>query len=181
MLLRKTAVNYAKALFAVSSSKEEIQKRQADLEYLIAAVRDQPYVLQLLCYPELAVEERLNKVENLLKLNFDPVLKRFLGILLKKRKANYLIAVVSEYHKLVINDLGSIDIDLESSEPLSEISRKELILKLENKLKKKINFIETINPNLISGFVLLIGNKLLDLSIRGKLTKLKKLILKGET
>lgn len=180
MLLRKTATNYAKALFAVSTSQEEIQKRQADLDYLVAIIRDQPYVLQLLCYPELSVEDRLKMVEKLLKLDFDPVLSRFLGMILKKRKANYLIAIVSEYHKLVLNDLKCLDVDLESSEALSEATRKDLLLKLENKFKKKIHFIETINPNLMSGFVLLIGNKLLDLSLRGKMTKLKNLIVKGK-
>lgn len=180
MLSRKIAVNYAKALFAVSGSQKEIQKRQADLEQLVAIIREQTYLLQLLCYPELSVEERLKTVEELLQLHLDPVLRRFLGVLLKRRKVNYLISVASEYRKLVIHDLKSLDVDLQSLEPLSEGTRKELILKLENKFKKKINLMETINPKLLSGFVLLIGNRLLDLSIKGKLTRLKKLILKGE-
>lgn len=180
MLLRKSAVNYAKALFAVPASPEEIQKREADLEHLVAIMRKEPYVLQLLCYPELPAEERLTAVEKLLNLDFDPVLERFLGLLLKKRKVNHLIAVASEYQKLIANDLGTLDVNLQSAEPLSTNTRQEVVSKLEKKFKKKINLIESLNPNLISGFVLLIGNKLLDLSIRGKLTKLKKLILKGE-
>jgi F-type H+-transporting ATPase subunit delta len=180
MLIRKTAVNYAKALFAVPGTQEKIQKRQADLEHLVDVIRDQPPVLQLLCYPELSIEERLKKVEELLKMEFDPILRKFLGVLLKKGKANHLIAVASEYRKLVVNDLKSLDVGLQSLEPLSENTRKKLLSKLENNFKKKINLIETINPKLLSGFVLQIGNKLLDLSIKGKLTKLKRLILKGE-
>ena len=163
MLIRKTAVNYAKALFAVPGTQEEIQKRQADLEHLVDVIRQEPSVLQMLSYPDLPIQERLNQVEALLK-----------------RKANHLTVIASEYHKLVVDDLKSLDVDVESLEPLSEDTRKKLLAKLESTFKKKINLIETINPELISGFVLQIGNKLLDLSIQSKLTKFKKLILKGE-
>lgn len=180
MLIRKTAFNYAKALFAFHSNQEEIQKRLADLEYLVEVIRDQPSLFQILCYPELSIEDRLKNVEKLLEIEFDPILRKFLGVLLKKWKVNYVIRIASEYRKLVINDLKSLDVGLESLEPLSEDTRKKILSKLENNFKKKINLIETINPKLISGFILQIGNKMLDLSIEGKLTKLKKLILKGE-
>lgn len=180
MLIRKTAVNYAKALFAVSGTKEEIQKRQADLEHLVAVIRDQPAILQLLCYPELSVKDRLEKVEELLKIDFDPVLKAFLSVLLKKRKVNYLIIIASEYHKLAFDHLKSLDVNLQSIESLTEDIREKLVVKLENTFNKKIILTETIDPKLLGGFVLLINNRLLDLSIKGKLTNLKKLILKGE-
>lgn len=180
MLIRKTAVNYAKALFSVSCTREEVQKRDAFLEHLVAVIRSHPPVLQLLCYPELSADDRLKKIEEWLKIDLDPVLKQFLRVLIKRRMVNYLTVIASEYHKLVFNDLKSLDVHLESLEPLSKVTREKLMLKLENNFKKKINLIETLNPKLLSGFVLLVGNRRIDLSIKGKLEKLKKLILKGE-
>lgn len=180
MLAWKTALSYAKALFSVSGSEEEIQKRHEALQDLAAIMQEHPQVLQILSCPELPVEERLQTIEKLLKLNLPPVLRSFLEELLRRRKVNYLIPVASEYHKLVVSHLKSLDVNVESFEPLSEAIRKELLLKLENKFQKKINLIETVNPQLLSGFVLLIGNNQLDLSIKSKLTKLKQLILKGD-
>jgi F-type H+-transporting ATPase subunit delta len=180
MLKRKTAVNYAKALFAIPGSEEDVQQRQEGLERLVAILREHPQVLQILSCPELSVEDRLQTVEKLLQSHLNPILKQFLGELFKRRKTNYLVPVASEYHKLVVDDLKSLDVGVESFEPLSETSRQALLSKLEHKFKKKINLIESVNPELLSGFVLLIGNKQLDLSIKGKLIKLKQLILKGE-
>ena len=180
MLIRTTAYRYAKALFELSGTTQEIQKRYADLEQLVSIIQDQPSVMQLLCYPEFAAEECLKMIEKWLNRDLDTIVKQFLRVLIKRKKMNHVMVIFSEYHKLVINDLQSLDVHLESLKSLSELIRKKLLLKLENKFHKKINLIETINSQIMSGFVLLIGNERLDVSLNGQMAKLKKRILKGE-
>lgn len=181
MLTWKMAVNYAKALFAISGTTEQIQKRQEGLDHLAAMMHEYPQLLTMLSCSEFSIKDRLHIIEHKLKVDLDPMLKRFLEELFRRRKIHYLGAIATEYYKIAANYLKNLDVHVESFESLSEPLRKRLLLKLESKFQKKINLIESVNPELLSGFILLMGNKQLDLSIKGKLTKLKQLILKGET
>lgn len=171
-------MKYAKGLFLACTSPQEIEKIQRDLDYLVNVIEKEPNILQLLSCEELSVEVRVNTIEKLLQADLTPLLKNFLSLILKKRKVKYLKSIGLEYRKLLTAYSKSLDVNVQSFEPLSETVRQELLLKLQYKFKKKIHLIETINPELITGFIVLIGNKMIDLSILGQLKKLKTLILK---
>lgn len=180
MIHKKEAVNYAKALFKISGTPEQIQQRQADLELIGTLVKKEPKVFKMLSCPELSTETRMETLENGFKVVLDPLVKNLLSLVLQRGKMKILHQIAIEYHKLVIHHLQGIDVEVASASPLSEKVKKILREKLESLLKKKIDLIETIEPALLGGFTLLIHNQMLDLSVKGKIVNLKKQLLKGE-
>lgn len=179
MSSHQKTVNYARALFHVKGSLEEVHQRQKDLELLADVIKQNPKMLYLLGCPELSVDAKLAALEDALKIELEPFVKRLIILLLKRRKATQIRQVASEYHKLVIHSLKEMDVDIVTAEPLTDQAKQLVRDKLEHKLQQKVNLIETIDPTLLGGFILFIHNQMLDLSIKGHLMNLKKAIVVG--
>lgn len=180
MISHQKSVNYAKALFNIEGSSEEVHKRQEDLEQIADVIKFFPEMLYLLGCPELSIEHRIAELEKVLKTQLDPHVKRLIGLLLKQRKAVQIRQIASDYHKMVVHDLKEMEVEISSAEPLKEETKNILRAKLEERLEKKVKFVEIIDPNLLGGFTVLIHNQMLDLSIKGTLMNLKKQLLKVE-
>lgn len=179
MMSHQKIVNYARALFNIKGSLEQIEQRQQDLEEISEIVSKTPDLLSLLSYPELAVEQKLSLLETLLQRILDPFVKKMIGLLIKQRKIKIIRKLFAEYHKLVVYSLKEMDIVVSTGEPLMGEERSILKGKLGDKFQKKVNLIEIVDPTLLGGFTILIHNQMLDLSIKGKLMNLKKQLLKA--
>lgn len=180
MISRQKSANYARALFNIEGSSEQVHSRQEDLEDIAEVIRGFPEILYLLGCPQLSIENKMLALEKILKRNLDPHTKELIGLLLKQRKAVQIRQIAFDYHKLVMLGLKEMDVEIAAVEPLSEQAKGTLKAKLEDKLKKKVNIVEVIDSSLLGGFTILVHNQMLDLSIKGTLTNLKKQLLKAE-
>ncbi len=181
MILKKTAIGYATGLFDVESSVEELYAREKFLRELSELIRDYPQIQQIISCPEVSSDYRVAILEKLLDTKLDVLSRNFIKIILKTRKTPLLASIASEYHKLVVGKLKTVDIQVNSVDFLREETHNLLRNRLESKLDKNVVIEESKDPSLVAGSVLFIGNQLLDLSIKGQIEKLKKQLLKAET
>lgn len=172
------AANYAKALFKVDGSAEQIQHRQRNLEELAEWIKEHPKILYLLGCPEINADDKLEFLQKNLQKQLDPHVRRLLGLMLKRQLASQIRWTAAVYHDLVVESLKGIDVEVAAAAPLTSLTRQALLEKLEVKLQKKVNLIETLDPKLLGGFTLHIHDQLLDLSLQGTLMKLKRTMLK---
>lgn len=179
MSSHQKTVNYARALFNVEGSLEQVHQRQKDLELLADVIKQNPKMLYLLGCPELSVATKLTALEEALKIELEPFVKRLIILLLQRRKATQIRQIASEYHKLVMHSLKEIDVNVVTAEPLTDQAKQMVRTKLEHRLQQKVNLMETLDPTLLGGFILFVHNQMLDLSIKGNLMNLKKAIVVG--
>lgn len=179
MLSRQKIINYARALFNLEGSSQEIQQREQDLKSLALLLSNTPDLVSILDYPEMSVEKKMVLLEKLLDRTLDASVKNLIAFLIKQRKAKIVQKLFSEYHQLVVDQLKEIDVEISTAESLTSEEKNILTKKLEDKFHKKTNLIETINPALLGGVTILVHNQMLDLSIKGKLMNLKKQLLKA--
>lgn len=173
------AANYAKALFKVAGSAEQIQHRQHNLEELAEWIKDHPKILYLLGCPEISANDKLEFLQKDLQQQLDPHVKRLLELMLKRQLASQIRWTAAVYHDLVVESLKGIDVEVSAAAPLTPVTKQALLEKLEAKLQKKVNLIETLDPKLMGGFTLHIHDQLLDLSLQGTLAKLKRTMLRN--
>lgn len=176
---QKTA-SYARALFDVPGSVEEIQGREKDLGAIADLVKQEPKLLTLLSSSDLTVEKKLSLLEEFLQKKLDVCVRNLLACVIQRRKTTAIRQIALEYHRLVIHHLKEIEVLVTSAFPLTEEEKETIRGKLETKWKKKVHLIEALDPSLLGGFTLLVYNDLLDLSIKEKITKLKKQLFKAE-
>lgn len=180
MISHQKTMNYARALFNIEGTIEQIRQRQENLEQLSQIISQTPEMIHLLSCPDLVTEAKISLLEKALGKKLDPYVKRLVSLLLLRGKGILIRPIATEYHKLVVYSLKEIEVELTSAEPLTAEVKAGLLHKLEAKFQTKVTFIEMIDPTLLGGFKILVHNQLLDLTIRGRLLKLKKQLLKAK-
>lgn len=180
MAVNQNSASYAKGLFKIEGSSEQIRQREENLQSIAEILKMHPKILNVLACPELEVEARLSTLEKIVNTPSESSVRQLTALLLKRGKIAYMMQIASDYAKLVINSLKEIDVEITSPEPLSDKTRQFLREKLEKQFQKKVVFFETTDPSLLGGFTISVHNQLLDLSIKSEIMNLKKQLLKAE-
>jgi F-type H+-transporting ATPase subunit delta len=178
MIRYQVGRRYSKALFQFSATKEQLAKRLVDLQKFKKLVDDNPRLLQFFNAPEISKDEKKDFLKKILGDDFDPLLYKFLIFLLERKRLTFIREITAEYTKLVRSHLGILDVKLISAFPLDQADKDNLKIKLQKSYpNKEISFTEKVDPKLIGGLIAIVGNKIIDFSMRNRLSELKEKLL----
>ena len=169
----KVATPYAEALFESSKSIELIDKTYQDLNMVLTTIEQNNPLESFLFNPLIAIGAKKNVLKELFANQVSNHVLKFLFILIERRRMVLLNSIVSCYTNLM-NQLDLVTlIEVYTAIPLNEEQKEAL----KNKLKKitaskKVQLIINIKPELIGGFIIKIGSKVIDMSIYGQLTQI---------
>ena len=168
--LKPQARPYAKAAFLAAVEESQIDEMFRDLEVLSEACSNYN-INKLIESPE----EKSVVVATLKSLFSNQPIKlteNLLDVLGENDRLNLLVAVADIYEDLMLKHNESKVIEVAAPNNLSETT-KEIIL---NKLQKKHGASSTVSftndSDLKAGFIVKIGDEVLDLSIKGRIKKL---------
>merc|ERR1719192_1678164 len=120
------------------------------------------------------------KVANLKKhvfptLQIEDLSKDFLGVLYEDGDGDLLGEISQDFDRLVQDSLGEVLAVVTSAMPLSQKMEKEIMAKLTGMVDQgqKISMTTQVDPSILGGLVVSIGNKVQDLSVRGAIQKLE--------
>lgn len=177
MIAGEVASRYARALFNLASSKAELESRQSDLEVFVEALKKNPRLRTFLSAPQIKREEKREVLRTILAGKTDEKFLDFLYFVLEKGRMNFLEEISREYHHRVKESLGILETSLITAVPAEPKLKERLREKLERAYEKKIEMKEKIDPQLVGGVVLVLGNQVMDWSVRDRLLSLKESLL----
>lgn len=163
----------------MASSEKKVEKWLKELDEIAPFLEHKSRFLYICMSPQLDQKTKIELIDKCLGGNADRQLVNFYIFLLKKRRLQFLPEIVAEYQRLAEEELGFMTVRLITSSPIDEEAERKLQATLEAKLQKKINIQKEIDSTLISGGILMIGNRRIDSSLRGRLLRLKKYLLRG--
>ena len=116
-------------------------------------------------------KEILNIVSNGLQL--DNITKNFLFLLSFNKRLMFLDKIYDYFINVLSKEENVLNVDIILPKKISEKEINEIQnkLKLKIKDKTKLNFLE--DENIISGFIIKLGSKMVDYSIKSKLDKIR--------
>lgn len=100
-------------------------------------------------------------------------LKNFVVQLAENERLALLPEIVHHYAKFKAAELRQVDAYITSAYPLTETQRQELQKSLAQKEQAVVILHEAVDPSLLGGVTIKIGDKFTDGSVRGKLRQLK--------
>jgi len=174
---REVAHRYAKALLNLATSKEQQGKRLGDLEEFLELLTKVPELKKFLLNPQINNEVKKAILEKSLKMEEE--LSNFILVLLKNKKFKNLVQIVREYHRMVAETYGVVEVKLISADPVSEEIKQKLKERIEASYNHKVVINERIDPSIIGGAMVIVGNRLLDFSLKRRLADLKQHLLGG--
>jgi len=163
---------YAEALFALAKEKGAVEAVGDDLAEVLTMLRDNPSFRLLIESPELSREE----TEGMIRETFGtqvgaPVLNLML-LLVRKRRQSALGRIAESYEAIRAAERNERRATISTAAPLDEATKSRIAETLARKLGGRIVLDETIDPAILGGVLLRVGDTLVDGTLRTGLERL---------
>lgn len=166
---------WAEALYEVAKKADAVEAIQRDTERLSAEVSS-PKVAAFLFGSSVAQEERLAKFEPLLKELHDKS-QSFVRLLFERRRQDVLTGIGQAFKDKVYSETGRIEGIVEVARNLSDEDIKALEDSVGKRLGKTVVLSQRTVPELIGGVRVIVGARLFDASVRGRLESMREKML----
>lgn len=170
MVNRTLARRYAIAVSQLAH-EQNAERVTADLQAIARAIGDDGAVR---AFFEAPVISRPDKERVLVEAfgNMHPVALHTLLLLVRKRRETLLQAIVAEYLALERAARGRELLTLTSARTLDRAEYNEVISSLERAYAKKFEVTEVVDPSVIGGLRIMMGDRRIDATISGRLDAL---------
>jgi len=171
---------YAEAAFELAVRDEKVDAWQRDLA-LAAALAGDEGVVRIVDNPAVPFGERRKVVEQLLGKHVSPQALNLALLLAKHGRFGVLPSVSSEYDAKVRQTRGIVAATVTTPEPLSAAELAAVRTRVEQLAGAKVELATGVDPGLIGGLTIKIGDRLIDASVRGRLERLRGRLVQGTT
>ena len=170
----QVASRYAKSLIDLAKEQNVLDKVKSEMELFIEVGKQNPQLLAVLKNPIISLDKKAAVLKELFADKVQPMVIAFFNIMVNKGRAGVLYATAKEFVNLYNLDKGIVRAKVTSAAALSEESKKQLVEALKSATKGEVILETKVDPELIGGFVLQVGDRQFDASLNSKLKKLKK-------
>jgi len=94
-------------------------------------------------------------------------------LVVSKHRIQYLLSMAEEFQRLVKEDQGIVEARLITARSADQALVDQIRQELEENTGKKVEIKLEVDPSLIGGIVVILGDKIIDRSIRYQLSQLK--------
>jgi F-type H+-transporting ATPase subunit delta len=171
---------YAEAAFELAVRDDKVDAWQRDLALAAEMARDER-VVRVVDNPAVSFGERRKVVEQLLGKHVSPQALNLVLLLAKRGRFGVLPSVSSEYDAKVRQTRGIVAATVTTPELLSATRLAAVRARVEQLAGAKVELATEIDPALIGGLTIKIGDRLIDASVRGRLERLRGRLVQGTT
>jgi F-type H+-transporting ATPase subunit delta len=170
------AKRYAKALFEVAKESKQLGRVEQDLEQIINTVYADEAIVNFLNHPQITADDKKKIIADSVGANIVSITKNLFMQLIDNHRQNELPNIFSEYTKLANDDRGIIGVEVRTITELSAREQEKLSKSLAKEYGKEIRLKNVIDPSIIGGIVINVGDKVYDGSLKTKLNVMKRTI-----
>jgi len=165
---------YAEALFRVAISQGAADlSAWSTLVAEMAQVAALPDVKALADNPKVSNQLMVDTLVSILKSAVNPEAKNFIAMLVENGRVHLLPEIGAQFHALKNAQEGAADAQITSAFELSSPQVNALLAVLENKFGRKLHPFVSVDPSLIGGVRVIVGDEVLDTSVRAKLQRMQ--------
>ncbi|KZV82763.1 OSCP, subunit 5 of the stator stalk of mitochondrial F1F0 ATP synthase [Exidia glandulosa HHB12029] len=186
-LASSLALKYSQAAYsaALAKSPQVLTKVHGDLSTIQSTLSSTPALAEFVNNPTLSATERSEGLKQLFaaaekKGPLDELTKNLFAVLSENGRLSETSGVVEGFNELVAKYKGELDVVVTSAEPLG----RDVLANLEKSLKqseagkaaKTLKITNKVNPAILGGLVVDLGEKTIDLSVSNRVNKLNGLL-----
>lgn len=173
-----TGRRYAEAVFEIAQRDGTVEQWLTQLSTVAAAVADSGNVRRLED-PHVPLAMRAEALHKVLGKDMLPQLGNLLGLVLRRRRVDTLPHIAREYRRLYNRRAGIVEATATSALELDQAELAALTKRLETMTGDKIELATTVDPSILGGIQVRIGDTLYDGSVRGRLERLRARLAAG--
>jgi len=169
------ARRYATAVFGLAQEAGKIPGVQHDLHTFVEALALDQSVRKFFRSPVVDRKEKETIVAQAFS-RLDPIVLHTVLLLIRKRRECLAEEIVAQYDVLERESRGAQELRVTSARPLSRGELDALVQRLAAAYHTKFDVSQSVDPSLIGGIRLTIGDKAVDGSIAGRLDDIARLL-----
>jgi F-type H+-transporting ATPase subunit delta len=161
---------YAEAVFRLAREQGTLAAWSETLDKL-AGLAASPEVAALIVHPNVAASQLVEMFRA--AVGADDVTSNFIRMLADNDRLAALPQVAALYEEMKRGEEGVKEAEIVSAFPLNEEQVATLARQLEGRFHAKLEVVVTVDPSLIGGVRVVVGDKVLDSSVRSKLDAMR--------
>lgn len=165
---------YAKSLIDLAGEQNALEAVKKDIELFLNTCRENPTLQAVLKNPIIGLDKKAAILDGLFGDKLHQIILSFFKIVIRKGRSGILYAAAKEFINQYNSLKNIVKATVTSATPLSKENLSQIEEVVKQSTKGEVVLTTSIDPELIGGFVLKVGDRQFDTSISSKLNKLRK-------
>lgn len=177
--MNQVAKTYAEALFMLASDMDKVKEFKSDIKLVELSLNGVEGIKKYLVSANITKTDKKKIFTESFNGKISKEVLNFLYVLVERGRVSAYNDVFHEFYHFCNNYLGIKEGVVESARPLSE----EKVKELERALSKdgvQVELDTKINTTLISGFKIIFDDKIIDTSMKKKITQMNEMLLRKD-
>ncbi len=171
--MEEIAEVYARALFEVAKEHDVLDEVHGQLSQFADAVGEDRQVGVFFFSPYFSTEEKKDGLDRMIK-DAEPAFMNFLQALVERHRMPAIFRIRARFDHLWDEENHLLPVHVTSAVELDKSTIRSIGDRIAEETGNKIEMTSTVDPDILGGIVLRVGNFILDASIRNRLNQLRK-------
>ncbi|MBK0369593.1 ATP synthase F1 subunit delta [Flavobacterium agrisoli] len=169
----RTALRYAKAILDLANSKGEAEVVNNDMKLIASTIKSNSELNAFILSPTVTVDVKENVLLEVFA-QVSNVSKGLFKLLSENKRFEIVLNIAEEYSKLFDENNGVETAVVTTAFPMDAALETKVLAKVATLSDKKVSIVNKIDPSIIGGFILRIGDKQYNASVSNGLQVLKR-------
>jgi F-type H+-transporting ATPase subunit delta len=171
--MEEIAQVYARSLFEVAKEQDKLDVVKEQLGQFAEALNDNQELATFFFAPYFSTAEKEDGLGRLLD-GVDPVVENFLKLMIENHRVPAIFRVRREFEVLYEAENKLLPVTITSAVALDEATVKSIGDTIGKQTGQQVELTADVDPDVLGGLIVRVGNSILDASIRNRLENLRR-------
>jgi F-type H+-transporting ATPase subunit delta len=165
---------YAKAILAAAQADGKVDSVVEQLKSVVDVLGMQPNLVGIFADPKRSIDDKVQLIDRLFGKIAEPCLVRSLKVIARRRRLSMLPSIASAVTKMRDEAQGRVQVVVTSATALEPNAAEGLQTRLKQLLKAEVSMTTKVDPSILGGLVVRVGDTVFDGSVDGQLEQMRK-------
>jgi F-type H+-transporting ATPase subunit delta len=171
--MSRAAIRYAKAILEIAVSSGKASQVNDDMKSIVATVNASADLKEFLASPIIASDVKMNALTEVFS-SVQAETKSLFRLLQENKRFEILTAIATQFNAQ-FDEMNGVEVaKVTTAFPITADLETKILAKAATISTKKITIQNTVDPSIIGGFILRIGDKQYNASVANRLQELKR-------
>ncbi len=169
---------YARSLFEVAQERDKLDKVRDELGEFADAMNESRELQVFLFSPYFSTKEKVEGLDKAIS-GADETIVNFLKLLIEKHRMPAIFRVRAEFDRLWEEENRLLPVQVTSAVELPQDTVKQIGDRIASQTDRKVDLSSIVDPDILGGIIVRVGNSVLDASIRNRLENFRKQVARA--
>lgn len=177
MSVFRVTSRYAKSLIDLANEQGCLDEVKNDIEQITSVLKSNSELQAVLKNPIIKTDKKFSILKALFGDIIRPEILSFFEIMVRKGRSDLIYSTTIEFVREYNEIRNIVHAEVVSASPMSTENLKAIQLQVSEQVKAKVILANKVDPSLIGGLIVKVGDRQVDVSLAGKLNKLERYLI----